>query len=305
MSAVATAVNFAYPVGDVILLLLVVGSTAVMSGRHRASWMLLALGFAVNMLGDTSNVLPGLVGSPRAATVFDAMAWPTSSLLIALAMWLPSRAHGPAGLTPAIQLSPARAGGRRRSGHPVAQLRAADRSGGDRARRRDARARGAAHCLAGPGSASPDARASPAIADRPPDRSGQPAASVRHPLSPVRRRCPDRPPFAFLFIDLNGFKRINDSFGHPAGDEVLARVGQRLTEALGPSNLLARVGGDEFAALVFETDARGAVDVAERLAGSLQAPLTARRVHGADRGQHRYRARAGGCLRCGQSGGLR
>ena len=52
MSALAAGINLAYPAGDVILLLLVVGSTTVMSGRQRAPWMLLALGFAVNMLGD-------------------------------------------------------------------------------------------------------------------------------------------------------------------------------------------------------------------------------------------------------------
>ncbi|HSB98806.1 MAG TPA: GGDEF domain-containing protein, partial [Burkholderiaceae bacterium] len=55
---------------------------------------------------------------------------------------------------------------------------------------------------------------------------------------------------AVLFIDLDGFKPINDSFGHAAGDVVLREVGARLLELAGPSGTAARVGGDEFLLLV-------------------------------------------------------
>src|SRR5512143_662418 len=55
---------------------------------------------------------------------------------------------------------------------------------------------------------------------------------------------------AVLFIDLDGFKPINDSFGHAAGDVVLREVGTRLLELAGPSGTAARVGGDEFLLLV-------------------------------------------------------
>jgi NO-binding membrane sensor protein with MHYT domain len=51
---------------------------------------------------------------------------------------------------------------------------------------------------------------------------------------------------AVMFIDLDGFKPINDSFGHVAGDSVLGEVGQRLASITRPSDLAARVGGDEF-----------------------------------------------------------
>src|SRR5205807_2901334 len=83
----------------------------------------------------------------------------------------------------------------------------------------------------------------------------------------------DRPELAFLFIDLDGFKRINDSFGHPVGDDVLGRVGARLQESLRESDLLARVGGDEFAALLVGTDADHAELVAKRITASLEAPF--------------------------------
>ena len=53
-----------------------------------------------------------------------------------------------------------------------------------------------------------------------------------------------------LYLDLNGFKLVNDSFGHPAGDEMLIAVGERLRDHVEPDDLVARLGGDEFAILL-------------------------------------------------------
>lgn len=76
-----------------------------------------------------------------------------------------------------------------------------------------------------------------------------------------------------MFIDLNGFKHINDSFGHPVGDEVLGRVGRRLQASLRPGDLLARVGGDEFAALVIGAGSDDALAIARNLSASLVRPF--------------------------------
>lgn len=72
-------------------------------------------------------------------------------------------------------------------------------------------------------------------------------------------------PCSLVMLDLDHFKRINDSHGHAAGDQVLQQVAALTVEALRPSDLFGRLGGEEFAILLPETDASAAVIVAERL----------------------------------------
>jgi diguanylate cyclase (GGDEF)-like protein len=76
-------------------------------------------------------------------------------------------------------------------------------------------------------------------------------------------------------IDVDGFKRINDTFGHAAGDALLQHIGALLRATLRASDLPARLGGDEFVALMPETNLDGAVATAERLLGRvISRPLT-------------------------------
>src|SRR5262249_4629611 len=56
-------------------------------------------------------------------------------------------------------------------------------------------------------------------------------------------------PFSVLMLDLDQFKNVNDSLGHPAGDVLLKEMAKRLKSALGEADVLARLGGDEFAIL--------------------------------------------------------
>src|ERR1700736_1091128 len=74
-----------------------------------------------------------------------------------------------------------------------------------------------------------------------------------------------REPLAVLMIDVDNLKQVNDAHGHPAGDRVLKQVVGRVTSALRPSDLVARMGGDEFVIVMPETGIDAALQVAERV----------------------------------------
>lgn len=89
----------------------------------------------------------------------------------------------------------------------------------------------------------------------------------------VDRLSPDEP-IAVLFLDLNGFKPVNDTYGHDAGDRALAEIARRLRGQLRSIDIAARVGGDEFLlALPALTDPLVAEDVADRVARAVASPL--------------------------------
>jgi diguanylate cyclase (GGDEF)-like protein len=80
--------------------------------------------------------------------------------------------------------------------------------------------------------------------------------------------------FQVFFIDLNGFKPINDTFGHAVGDLVLRAIGDRLREETRESDTIARIGGDEFVVLVPGLiQQRSSANIADRLRQTFQEPL--------------------------------
>jgi diguanylate cyclase (GGDEF)-like protein len=72
-------------------------------------------------------------------------------------------------------------------------------------------------------------------------------------------------PFSLLLVDIDFFKKVNDSYGHPAGDEILRRVSGIMRETVRNIDICARYGGEEFAAILLGTNHEGARKMAERL----------------------------------------
>jgi len=74
-----------------------------------------------------------------------------------------------------------------------------------------------------------------------------------------------RQPFGLIMMDLDGFKKINDTYGHPQGDEVLREIAQILKKICREVDVVARYGGEEFAVILPETDLEGAFILADRI----------------------------------------
>jgi diguanylate cyclase (GGDEF)-like protein len=91
-----------------------------------------------------------------------------------------------------------------------------------------------------------------------------------------RTPVPGEPHLAVLYLDLDGFKRINDSFGHAAGDELLVAVADRLRQVVRPGDTVARLGGDEFVVVADRVARPGdAEEIARRIRDAISQPVLA------------------------------
>jgi diguanylate cyclase len=273
-SAAAVATNFAYPVGDVLLLMLVVAGTVLLSGRQRrGAWFLIAAGCALNAAGDTFNLLNG-AGAPALGSIVDAIAWPSSLLLLSIAVWLPeaeaeplAETQTPGFLLPGLGaigallvLLFASVSGASSSAVALAAgtllvtgVRLALTLGSLRTLTAESHQQAITDQLTGLGN--------------------------RRRLSDVLSQCFSDGTcggdygLAFLFVDLDHFKEVNDSFGHAAGDELLRQIGPRIRRCLSERDLLARIGGDELVIILFSGGARHASEVAGRVSDAIREPF--------------------------------
>lgn len=90
----------------------------------------------------------------------------------------------------------------------------------------------------------------------------------------LSRRGGKAPKLSLISLDLNDFKRVNDTLGHAAGDELLQKVAERILRVSTPKDTVARSGGDEFTLLLQATRSRTAESVSERLRDALEVPFT-------------------------------
>jgi len=86
-------------------------------------------------------------------------------------------------------------------------------------------------------------------------------------------------PLAVLILDIDFFKKVNDTYGHAAGDEAIRAIGAALTKTLRASDKVARFGGEEFVVLVHEVDASGIITVAQNLRRTIETLSIAYQEH--------------------------
>jgi diguanylate cyclase (GGDEF)-like protein len=272
----AAATNLAYPVGDLLLVTLVVGGTAVLPSRHRSRWLLLATGYSINAAGDTFNLFGSGIGATHLGTTVNAIAWPLSILLVSASVWLRSGPSDPLsyerppglalpGLAAASALAILVAGS---LGHvndvAVALAGATMAAAGVRVALSMIRLR-----------ALTTERHRQAVTDQLTTLGNRRALFelldgilTEHEAGESAARV-----LAFLFVDLNRFKEVNDSFGHSVGDELLRQLGARLKGSLRSSDLLVRLGGDEFAVALMDANADYGATVAQRISAKLEEPF--------------------------------
>lgn len=272
LGTASATTDLIYPIGDLILFGLVIGATALLPGRRKLPWILIAVACSVNAAGDTFNLLSSSsVGATRIAVVANSIAWPIAFVLISTAMWLPEERPDPRAaekatgfVLPGLALIIGLAILFNGTVHHVSEV---------------------ALILATVTLAVAGIRLSFAVRQMRALTAHRQMQSITDDLTGLGNRrhlnqvldnffldtevADNSHRLAFLFIDLDHFKEINDSFGHAAGDELLGQLGPRLTKSLRKTDLLVRIGGDEFAALLFGADGDYARIIAHRIAEAL------------------------------------
>jgi diguanylate cyclase len=267
------AVNLVYPIGDVLLLALVVGGTAILPGR-RLPWLLFATACAVNGVGDTFNLFGT---TEQVGIVFNGIAWPIAITLMSMSVWVPPgrRELLQGGKLPGFLLPGCGA----LAGLVILFLGALQHHVID-----VAVALATATLVVVGVRLGLSVRGLRALTE---ERHRQAVTDELTGLGNRRQLTtmldeyfedladPSTPPrgMAFLFVDLDHFKEINDSFGHSAGDELLKQLGPRLTSSLRSTDVLVRIGGDELGALLIDSDPSYAAGLARRLTALLEQPF--------------------------------
>ena len=246
-NAAAIATNLSYPIGDLVLLMLVTALFALTGWRPDRMWLALGAGMAASAVADSWYLAELAKGTYGDGQILGAL-WPASALLIAWAGWQPERPPAEArraglrviampagfalvsiallvydhfdrlsGLAVALAAATLGVAVLRMGSSFLANVRMLDTS----------RHEALTDALTGLGNR----------------RSLMHA--VEHSMRPE-----DGDPETLVLFDLDGFKRYNDTFGHPAGDALLQRLGSKLARTVEGRGRAFRMGGDEFCVLI-------------------------------------------------------
>jgi two-component system, cell cycle response regulator len=243
-SPLVVATNMAYPIGDVLLLALLVFVFSVTRWRPGRAWALIAAGLILNTVGDAIFLYGTAVGTYTEGTYID-LAWPFSLVLVALAAWQqPGRARR-------VQLQD-----RSLIGTPIVCGLVAT---GVLLAATAWHVHVLALILAGLTIVLVLARTALTLRENTHLLEDSRREALTDSLTGIANRrklladlpgelerAADGEPRMIALFDLNGFKAYNDTFGHPAGDALLARLARKLVEAAAPAGSAYRMGGDEF-----------------------------------------------------------
>jgi two-component system, cell cycle response regulator len=242
----ADATNLAYPLGDVVLLGLVVGVFALAGWRPGRGWALIGLAFVPIAVADALFLYQYANNTYVEGSALDSL-WPASLILLASAAWVAPN-----------MLSRVALEGRPLAGTPaVCGLTGLAVLIDSYMEHRNV----GAVALASAAVLAVLLRTLLTLRENSRITEGMQLLSVTDPLTGLANRrqftidleaalSADRPqPRLLVIFDLNGFKYYNDSYGHPAGDALLTRLGAALSSAVEPYGSCYRLGGDEFCAL--------------------------------------------------------
>jgi two-component system cell cycle response regulator len=240
--------NLAYPLGDIVLVALLVFVFAVTGWRPGRAWTLIGVALLLNAVGD-GLYLYGSATSTYVAGSFVDVFWPASVILMAYAAWQRQPGRRPGGLEDRTLFATQVACGLAATGvlidatvatvHPLAialatatmvlvLVRTALTFRENALLLERSRFESLTDALTGVGN----------------------RRRLTADLDALLDRVTEDEPHLLVIFDLNGFKDYNDSFGHPAGDALLARLAAKLEAAVAPAGHAYRLGGDEFCTLI-------------------------------------------------------
>ena len=255
----AIVTNLAYPLGDTLLVAAIVGVFTVTSWRPGRTWALIGLGLAVSAVVDSIYLMQVATDSYREGTILDAL-WPASLLLLAAAAWQPPHRTGVALEGRPLFATPL-----------VCGLVGLGVLAFDHFHQLNLLALGLAVAtivavIVRTGlTFRENGRILEAVRHRSVTDSLTGLGNRRRLLQDLEAALGDgarSPSRLLVMFDLDGFKMYNDTFGHPAGDALLARLAGTLGTAVQPAGVPYRLGGDEFCVLgdVPDSERKGFVE---------------------------------------------